>query len=129
MTRIGIQGESINAARLLNKIRFAQDIDTDDEIRIFDELQEVFVEKIQSFSKEQLEGFLSAITGSKFLSHQDEIQVYILPEEGLRHDRGELRPLYKSSTCTKKLFLYTHSAEQVNLALTSLIGDSNFNEA
>ncbi len=129
MTRIGIQGESINAARLLNKIRFAQDIDTDDEIRISDELQEVFVEKIQSFSKEQLEGFLSAITGSKFLSHQDEIQVYILPEEGLRHDRGELRPLYKSSTCTKKLFLYTHSAEQVDLALTSLIGDSNFNEA
>jgi hypothetical protein len=128
-TRRYIQGESISAASLLKKIRFADELESDDEIRVYNELHEYFIEKIKSFNKDQLEGFVSAITGSKFLSQGDEIQVYILPEEGLRHIKGEVRPLYKSSTCTKKLFLYTHTIEQLDLALTALIDDTKFNEA
>jgi hypothetical protein len=77
-----------------------------------------------------LEGLIFSTTGSMILPmNESKIQVYFLPDEVSGAQIDTHRPLFKCSTCTKKLFLYTANIEQLDLALDSLKSDLGFNEA
>lgn len=125
-----VQSGPITAPKFMEKISF---VDCPDEIEnpeLYDQLKEHFIKKVQSFSRAELEGLIFSITGSMILpSNTSTIKVYISPQEFASGSKRKFAPLFKCSTCEKKLFLFTSSIEHLDLALESLKNDLIFNEA
>ena len=125
-----VQSRPVTQEKLLEKIHFMScPAELGDE-NLYETLKSHFITRIQRFSKHELEGLIFSTTGSMILPmNESKIQVYFLPDEVSGAQIDTHRPLFKCSTCTKKLFLYTSNIEQLDLALDSLKSDLGFNEA